>query len=400
VTFLRRALLAAPPVLATVGSGADLIPAGSQARVMSRTLDGTIEVSVRGRWKLGLGIPDAEELAGDLSRTPPVSRLTFDTSELESWDSSLIVFLRRVFELARRRELPVDRAGLPEGVRHLLLLAEAPQVAHPPAPEETTRLDRLGSLVVARTRDSFRFLIFLGETGFAFVRALMGRARYRGIDLMTELDAAGVGALGVMAIVGCLLGTILAFVSTVTLRRFGATIYVADAVTIGMVRELGPIITAMVMAGRTGSAYAAQLGTMNVTDEIDAISTMSLPPYEFLVFPRLLALCVMMPPLCVFVDFVGLLAGGLVATSLNNSNFQAYLLESKDAIPLSTFWVGLVKSAVFGAIVAVTGCAEGMRAGKSAAAVGRAATSAVVQALVVIIAADGLFAVMLNILDL
>jgi phospholipid/cholesterol/gamma-HCH transport system permease protein len=359
-----------------------------------------IEVSVLGRWKLGLGIPGTEELEGDLNRTPRIDRLTFDTSGLEGWDSSLVVYLMRVFDLAHRRELKVDRAGLPQGVRHLLTLAEAPQIERPMLPVKRPRLERLGSLLLARTRDSVRFLVFLGETGLAFGRALLGRARYRGTDLMPELDNAGVGALGVMAIVGGLLGTILAFVSTVTLRRFGATIYVADAVTIGMVRELGPIMTAMVMAGRTGSAYAAQLGTMKVTDEIDAISTMSLPPYEFLVFPRLLAMSVMMPPLCLFVDFVGLLAGGVVATSLTSSGFVQYLLESKDAIPLSTFWVGLAKSVVFGAIVAVTGCAEGMRANKSAAAVGRAATQAVVQALVLIIATDGLFAVMLNILDL
>src|SRR5262249_14855597 len=160
------------------------------------------------------------------------------------------------------------------------------------------------------------------------------------------------------------------------------------------------LMTAIIMAGRTGSSYAAQLGTMRVTDEIEALSTMGLSPMDFLVLPRLLALSLMMPLLTLFADAVGLIAGAAVAMTLTDIDFAQYLSETRRSIPLSTFWIGLVKRATFGVLVAVIGCAEGMRAGKSAAAVGHAATSAVVQSVIWIIAADGLSAVILYFLGL
>jgi phospholipid/cholesterol/gamma-HCH transport system permease protein len=166
-----------------------------------------------------------------------------------------------------------------------------------------------------------------------------------------------------------------------------------------MVRELGPVMTAIVMAGRTGSAYAAQLGTMKVTEEIDALVTMGLPPMDFLVLPRVLALCLMMPLLCVQADFVAMVGGALVAAGRHLGSLE-YLRQARGAIELRTFWLGLFKSSVFGVIVAVSGCLQGLKAGRSAAAVGNAATGAVVTAIVWIIAADGMFAVLFYVLGI
>jgi phospholipid/cholesterol/gamma-HCH transport system permease protein len=193
---------------------------------------------------------------------------------------------------------------------------------------------------------------------------------------------------------------ILGFVGGVTLRDFGATVYVADLVAIGMVRELGAIMTAIIMAGRTGSAYAAELGTMRVSEEIDALVTMGIPPMEFIVMNRLVALSLMLPFLCVYADFVGIVGGGIVAVNVLGLTSAQYAEEIREAITLTTFWIGIAKSVVFGVLVAMCGCLSGLQAGRSAAAVGEAATRAVVRAIVWVIVTDGVFAIVLYVLDI
>jgi phospholipid/cholesterol/gamma-HCH transport system permease protein len=180
----------------------------------------------------------------------------------------------------------------------------------------------------------------------------------------------------------------------VQLRQFGAQIYVADLVGLGMTREMGAIMTGVIMAGRTGAAFAAQLGTMQVNEEIDALTTMGIPPMEFLVLPRMLALMVMMPLLCVYADLVGMGAGLLIGIGLLDMSLVQYVTETQQAVHLVDCGLGLGKSVVFGALVALAGCLRGMQCGRSAAAVGAAATSAVVTGIVWIIACDGLWAVL------
>jgi phospholipid/cholesterol/gamma-HCH transport system permease protein len=260
-------------------------------------------------------------------------------------------------------------------------------------------LARLGSLGIAAGQAGAGAIRFVGELTLALGRLLGGHARLRGIDVLAEVQAAGAQSLPIVAVVSVLLGMILAFVGTITLRQFGATVYVANVVTIAMVRELGPVMTAIVMSGRTGSAYAAQLGAMKVTQEIDALETLGLPPIEFLVVPRVVALSLMLPLLTVFADFIGL-AGGAVVAVASGSSAAEFERQLRQAIGLQTFWIGLGKCAVFGVVVAVCGCLQGLRAQRSAQAVGEAATAAVVTAIVWIIAIDGLFAVILYVLKL
>lgn len=196
-----------------------------------------------------------------------------------------------------------------------------------------------------------------------------------------------------MTLTSFLVGLILAFMGAVQLRQFGAQIYVADLVGLGMAREIGAMMTGVIVAGRTGAAFAAQLGTMQVNEEIDALVTMGIPPMEFLVLPRMLALMLMMPLLCVYADLVGMLAGLLVGTGFLHLSLVEYVNETRQAVDLVDCGIGLFKSMVFGALVALAGCLRGMQCGRSAAAVGAAATSAVVTGIVWIIAADGVFAV-------
>ena len=196
------------------------------------------------------------------------------------------------------------------------------------------------------------------------------------------------------------MGVILAFIGAVQLQRFGAQIYVADLVGIAIVREMGAVMTGIIMAGRTGAAFASQIGTMKVTQEIDAFTTIGLPPHEFLVLPRVIALVLMMPLLCLYADCIGVLGGAVIGTGMLNISWTAYLRETTKAVTLGHVFGGLFKSTVYGVLIALAGCLRGLQCGKSSSAVGDAATSAVVTGIVAIVAACGIFAVVFYVLGI
>jgi phospholipid/cholesterol/gamma-HCH transport system permease protein len=197
-----------------------------------------------------------------------------------------------------------------------------------------------------------------------------------------------------------LIGAILALAGAAALQRFGAMAYVADFVGMGVVRELAAIATAIVVAGRTGSGYAAELATMNVTQETDALRTMGLRPLDFLVMPRILALSLMVPLLYLYASMLGIAGGAVVASSMLHQGLSEYLARTRDILSLTVIWMGLGKTAIFGVLVAMVGCRAGMRAQGSAGAVGEAATRAVTQSTIAVIVADGVFAVLFHILDI
>src|SRR5947208_12776999 len=217
----------------------------------------------------------------------------------------------------------------------------------------------------------------------ALAALLRGRARFRVSDLFLVIQDCGPRALGIVTLISFLIGLILAFVGAVQLQQFGASIFVANLVAIAMTREIGGIMTAIVMSGRTGAAFAAQLGTMNTNQEIDALSTMGISPMEFLVLPRMLALIAMMPLLTVYADLVGILGGAVVGIGMLGLGPVQYLEQTRDAGHVSDFLIGIAKSAGFGVVVPLAGCLRGMQSGRSAAAVGLAATSAGVTSIVV-----------------
>ena len=372
-----------------------------QRRVEISQIDPTTKcIHLGGRWRLYDGLPTDEELDQDVRAASAAHRVRFDTVALAGWDSSLVTFLIGLIDGCRARGVEIDCAGLPEGVRRLLALAAAVPEVTAPSTSPPSWLARVGDATTAAWRSAIRALAFVGEVTLAFGRLLAGRARHRRSDLYHEVQEAGANALPIVTLISILLGMIMAFVGGMTLRTFGATIYVADLVAIATVRELGAIMTAIIMAGRTGSAYAAELGTMRVSQEIDALITMGIPPMDFIVLNRLLALSMMMPLLCVYADFLGIVGGGLVSVGVLGLTFSQYTEEIRQSITLTTFAIGIAKSVVFGVTVAVCGCLAGLRAGRSAAAVGEAATRAVVSAIVGIIVIDGLFAVVLYVLGI
>lgn len=357
-------------------------------------------VHLVGAWSLEGGIPDVGEAVGLLARAP--ARLGYDSGELGSWDASLLTYLVRLGAAADEAGVEVDRAGLPEGVRSMLALAEAV-----PARAQVRRhgdsdaiVTQIGLTTIEVTRDFKQMLTYTGDVVLSFGRFLSGRASFRGTDLWLAVQKAGVEAMPIVALVSFLLGVILAFVGAIQLERFGAAIYVADLVGIAMVRDMAALMTGIVMAGRSGAAYAAEIGSMQVNEEIDALTTAGISPIDFVVLPRVLALVLMMPVLTIYADFVSILGGMFVGVWMLDQSLVAYVVQTSNAVDLTHVVPGIVKGTVYGAIVALSGCLRGMQSGRSSLAVGAAATSAVVTAIVLIIAAAGVFSVLSYVLGI
>jgi len=358
-------------------------------------------VELAGAWRKENRLPDPSEVWRETQVGPPVHRLTFDASHVTEWDSGLVTFALKVLEEARARGIESDRAGLPDGAQRLLHLAEAVPERHTGrARAQPPWLVRIGARATAGWVETVAGLAFLGEGVLALGALLRGRARFRMVDLLAVIQDCGPRALGIVSLISFLIGLILGFVGAVQLQQFGASIFVANLVAVAMTREIGCIMTAIVMAGRTGAAFAAQLGTMTTNQEIDALSTMGISPMEFLVLPRMLALILMMPLLTIYADLVGILGGAVVGVGMLGLGPTEYFEQTRGAVTLTDFFIGVSKSAVFGVLVALVGCLRGMQSGRSAAAVGLAATSAVVTSIVLIIVIDGIFAVILNVLHL
>lgn len=378
-------------------------PAPSTSELsVTREGDGTVVVRLGGAWSLSDGVPSLAEVERALDEGN-TSSLTFDTAELGRWDSSLLAFLLGVQKLGEDRNVEVDRSGLTDGLRRLLSLAEAvPEKSDARAEEEEDEdfVEWIGERAIETEKLFASDLEFVGQVVLAAGRALRGKARFRASDLWVLVQQNGFEALPIVTLVTFLLGLILAFVGAIQLQTFGATIYVADLVGVAMVRDMGALITGIIMAGRSGAAFAAQLGSMRVTQEIDALETMAIPSIEFLVLPRLVALTLMMPILTLYGDAMGIIGGGFVGATMLGISPTEYLIQTADAVTLGHVVGGVFKGAVYGMLIAVAGCLRGMQSGKSSSAVGDAATSAVVTGIVLIIAACGMFAFVFYILGI
>lgn len=331
-----------------------------------------------------------------LQENSDVKALFFESSGLKCWDSRLIAFVWTCHKMCQSRGIEFHDEGLPDGVRRLLGLAQIipGRTDVQRARVKALLFQKIGEHAIKGWRGTVELFTFLGENMMALGNLLRRRAQFRWSDAFLALDQCGPQALGIVALINFLVGMILAFVGALQLIKFGASIYVADLVGIATVREMGAIMTGIIICGRTGAAFAAQLGTMKVNEEINALKTFGFSPIEFLVLPRMMALIIAMPFLCAFADFISIAGGLFVASSMLDTTPVEYLLRTVDAIDLRSFLLGIGKGSFFGFLIAYTGCLRGIQSGSSAAAVGEATTSAVVTGITAIIASDGVFAVL------
>ncbi len=376
-------------------------PADARYEVEDDRASGTLRIRLSGTWTMRVGATTGEELLPYLDSMPQGSRVVIEDAGIAQWDSLLVAAVRGTALVARDRGLDVDMSGLPEGVRDLAALAAAvPRAEAGRPPEDDALSARVGRIALRAWGTVSDATEFLGEVVQALGTFLRGGARFRRVDLMHALESAGVGALGIVALINFLVGTVLAFVGAVQLEQFGAAIYVANLVGIAVARVLGALMTGIVMSGRTGAAFAATLGTMNVNEETDALKTMGLKPVEFLVLPRLIATTLMMPALTAYGILMGLLGGMFVGVALLNLGAMEYLTQTQSSLQLKQVVIGLSMGLVFGAVVALTGCYYGLRSGRSSAAVGQATTKAVVSSIVLVVVVTAVFTVVLYILGL
>jgi phospholipid/cholesterol/gamma-HCH transport system permease protein len=352
-----------------------------------------------GSWTLQGHPPSADEVRKRIESESTVQKLDFDTRDVTGWDSGLLVFVLNVRKICAGKEIDMDVGGLPTGVRKLIDLAAAvPERKGARRGEEReSLLEQVGKGWLDVVRSGGDIVEFLGEAVVSFGRLLAGKARFRRADFVVVIQECGAQALPIVSLISILVGLILAFVGAVQLEQFGAQIFVANLVGIATAREMGAMMTGIIMAGRTGAAFAAQLGTMQVNEEIDALKTLGFSPMDFLVLPRMMALIVMMPLLTLYACLLGILGGMIVGVGMLDLTLTQYIHQTQSALGLNDFAYGLVKSSVFGVLIAISGCLRGIQCGRSASAVGDAATSAVVMAIILIIVTDGLFAVVSNV---
>lgn len=349
-----------------------------------------LTVGLSGNWTLeAQSPPDLSRFTDALCNT--VTSVTFDCNGLDKWDTYLLVFLRQLIKICIKQEINVTYSTLPSGVQRLLVLSNRVEIHKKSEPSSSRSfVTQVGVFTLDIVHKGEAFVAFIGEIILECFALLRGKSPFRWRDFFYFVQAAGAEALPIISLISILVGIILAFVGAVQLQMFGAQIYVANLVGLAMVMEMGAMMSGIIMAGRTGAAYAAQLGTMQVNEEIDALLTLGISPVGFLVLPRMLALMFMMPLLCIYADILGIIGGAVIGVFMLDLSLTEYMLYTQKAITLDQCLQGLFKSCIYGVLVGYAGCLRGLQCGRSASAVGEATTSAVVTAIVLIIVSDAL----------
>ena len=348
-----------------------------------------------GVWALQ-AIPQLERHIAQLA-WPASGAVIFDGADVTVLDSAGAWLIFRTLRQLERIGLSVTTRGLSPEQEALLQLIQTHASEKPiPSPSRHDLLNRLGRNVWHHLDEFNGLLAFLGEIVVAMMRSLARPSRIRWRVILYNLQISGFNALPIVGLLAFLIGVVVAYQGSVQLVRYGANIFVADLVGLSILREMAPLLTAIIVAGRSGSAYAAQIGTMKVTEEIDALHTIGVSPMELLVLPKMLALLVALPLLTVYADILGVLGGMIVAQSQLDVSFSDFLDRFDEAVTMSSFLAGLGKAPIFAAIIALVGCFQGFRVSGSADSVGRQTTVSVVQAIFLVIVFDALFSVILS----
>ncbi len=355
----------------------------------------TVNVRCTGAW-IVQGIARLEHRLEDVSLLVE-KELVIDGAAITALDTSGAWLLHRTVRELEQSGRKVTINGLrPEFSALMQLVAScaiAPETAPPSAPDW---LARIGWNSWHALLGVSGMLAFIGECATILLRSLVQPRRIRWRPILHNLQTAGFEALPIVGLLSFLMGFVIAYQGADQLQRFGANIFIADLVGLSMLRELSPLLTAIIVAGRSGSAYAAQIGTMKVTEEIDALRTIGVGPIELLVLPKMLALIIALPLLTIFADAAGVFGGMLMARSKLDVTFDVFLDRLGDAVSLSSFLTGICKAPVFAAIIALVGCHQGFQVGGSADSVGRQTTVSVVHSIFLVILADALFSVVFN----
>ncbi len=370
---------------------------GATAQLKDGPPGGACLVQVGGDWRLSEPVPSWSGLLGQ--RTAASVRVV--TEDLGKWDTSLVLFLAHGQRWCAESGNNFDAGALPPNLQTMLRQLAAAGLAQPAAraaPKPTWA--RAGTTVTRWASRALEIVVFIGECALGFVAAVKRPRRFRWLDCLVEMQQCWASSLPIVGLVSFLVGVILAFQAAIQLRQFGAAVFVADLVGLAVVREMGPMMAAIIVAGGTGAGFAAHLGNMKVDEEIDALETLGISSVDFLALPRLLAVVVMLPVLALYANVLGIAGGMFVSATMLNIPAAAYWAETQARVGFSDVTSGLIKSVVFGVAVGVAGCLRGMQCDRSAAGVGAATSSAVVTGVTLIVLADALFALIFNVLGI
>jgi phospholipid/cholesterol/gamma-HCH transport system permease protein len=365
------------------------------AKLDSGSPDSECLVKVGGDWRLSEPVPSWTGVLGE--RNAKGVRVV--PEGLGKWDTSLVLFLVHGRAWCRERKLDFQVEALPANLQTLLGQVAGLGRPKPKAPTAATSGAARATTMTRKWAGQAREMVsFVGECTVGFLGAVKKPRRFRWVDCLIEMQQCWASSLPIVSLVSFLVGVILAFQAALQLRPFGAAVFVADLVGLAVVREMGPMMAAVVVAGGTGAGFAAQLGNMKVDEEIDALETLGISSVDFLALPRLLAVAVMMPILALYANALGILGGMFVSATMLDIPAAAYWLETQNRVGLSDVSSGLIKSLFFGLAVGLAGCLRGMKCERSAAGVGAATSSAVVTGIMLIVLADALFALIFNVL--
>ena len=377
-----------------------IAPLTDPAELAPPTADGMV---LSGRWTVaGLGAIGPRLAAAEL---PAGSAAVADASRITGLDSAGAWLLHTLLQRLGQAGHPAQLQGLPQQFNALLAtVAQAfeqrASQAPPSAKPGATLLQRTGAGVVDAALQGVALLSFVGECAVAAAGCLVHPRRIRWRPILFNIRSAGVDALPIVGLLAFLLGVVVAYQSADQLRQYGANVFIADIVGLSMLREFAPLITAIIVAGRSGSAYAAQIGTMVVTEEVDALHTLGIPPLDLLVLPKLVALVIALPLLTVFADLLGVAGGLLMAQAQLGVGPHEFMARFVKAVSATAFLVGIGKAPVFAVVIVVVGCFQGFRTHGGADSVGRQTTRSVVQSIFGVIVVDALFSVVFSALDL
>ena len=327
--------------------------------------------------------------------------IVIDASRVDYCDGGGVAMLVDLLRQERPAQAPVTVRGLKPEFQTLLDQIDPAALSAPAAPpaKQLRAVEEIGQAAVTVGRDIATQIAFVGETGSALWFAIKNPQRVRWKDVWYTCEQVGVNALPIVALISFLMGIIIAFQSAVPMQQYGAELFVADLVGLAILRELGPLMTAILLAGRSGAAFAAEIGTMKVNEELNALTTMGLDPVRFLVVTRILAAVLMVPLLTLFADMLGILGGALTMISFNIP-ILSYLREVDSLVDIKDLWAGLAKAPVFALLIAGVGCLRGLQTQTGASAVGISATRAVVSGIVLIVVVDGIYAFIYYLLDI
>ena len=348
-----------------------------------------------------IGFDDQSLMKKLFSSLKDVDSVFFAAKNLKNWDSTLLAVLYKLALETSKKNITVDWSGLPKNVQQLVQLALA--VDRKPTsskPKKWSFVENIGNRALQIYETLKKVLSFLTEIFCSLRRLIRGKAVIRSLDFNFALEDCSYKAVGIVSLVSFMIGLILAFVGAIQLQMFGAQIYIASLVTIGMIRIMGAIMVGVIMAGRTGASYAAALGTMQVNEEIDALKTFGFSVTDFLILPRLLSLLITMPLLTVLADFMGMLGGAFVAVLMLDISAVQYTQYSIEAFGLANFLTGVFHGFVYGIIIALCGCYHGIHCGRKADSVGVATTKAVVSSVVIMIVTTGILTFIFQVLGI